>query len=49
MFSQALQLKCLGAWRAPGKLYLGDHLLGMGTPAKILGSSKGSPKIVLRE
>ena len=31
---------------APWKFYLGDHvdLLGLGTPAKMLGSLKGSLK-----
>ena len=45
--AQAPQLKCLGARRAPRNFDLGDHLLGLGTQAKTLGSSKGSLKFSL--
>ena len=48
MDAQAPQLKCLGALRALQKFYLGDHLLSLGTPAKMLGSLNGSLKIFLR-
>lgn len=43
----APQLKCLGARRAPQNVNLGDHLLGLGTQAKTLGSPKGSLKFSL--
>ena len=38
--ARAPQLKCLGARRAPRKFYFADHLLGLGTQAKMLGSPK---------
>ena len=33
MEARAPQLKCLGARRGPRKFELGDHRLGLGTPA----------------